>query len=136
MGVVDAIVFDQEGARIVVAGQQFGVSAEDVGLFSVGDYVVAGVPNLQTSAVVYHVGLPYVPGVSPVRVNGAVTAVDSAKGTLSIGSLALDYTPQLATTPLLEPQVGDSAQAIGVQPARGGVMVLTTCASGLLLNRQ
>jgi hypothetical protein len=135
MGAVDKIVSDQKGASIVVAGQAFAVSAADVDLFQVGDYVVAGSVASGTSTVAYHVGVPYVPGVSPVRVKGAVTAIDLTKGTLSIGTLSLDYTPQLATAPMLEPQVGDAARAVGVQPAQQGPMLLSTCASGLLLDR-
>jgi hypothetical protein len=135
MGAIDGIASNQEGAQIVVAGQGFGISVGDVALFQVGDYVVAASPTPETPAIVYHVGLPYVPGVSPVRVKGPVTAVDSAKGALAIASLTLDYTPQLVTAPSLEPQVGDMAQAVGVQPASQGALVLSTCASGLLLDR-
>jgi hypothetical protein len=135
MGSVDAVSSSQEGTRIVVAGQSFGISSSDVDLFHIGDYVVAASPRVDSPAVVYHVGVPYVAGVSPVRVKGAVTAVDSGKGALSISNLTLDYTPQLAAAPLLQPQIGDTVQAVGVQPAAEGIMVLGTCASGLVLDR-
>jgi hypothetical protein len=124
MGAVDAITIDGQSAALAVAGQTFSVSAEDAADFSVGDYVVAGAIQSDAAALVYHVGLPYVPGVSQVRVKGALDSVDAATGKLSIGALVIDYTPYLAGRPDFDAETGDVVEITGVQPSIQGLLLV------------
>jgi hypothetical protein len=123
MGAVDAIAVDGESAALTIAGQTFSVTSADASGISVGDYVVAGAIRTDAIALVYHVGLPYVPGVSQVRVKGALNSVDASRGKLNIGALVVDYTPYLAGQPKFTPVTGDVLEVTGVQPSVHGVLL-------------
>jgi hypothetical protein len=124
MGAVDAIAVDGHSAALTIAGQTFSVAAEDASGISVGDYVVAGAIEADAAALVYHVGLPYVPGVSQVRVKGALSSLDAATGKLTIGALVVDYTPYLAEAPNFAAEIGDVVALAGVQPSIDGVLLV------------
>src|SRR6185436_18299928 len=109
------------------------VSRADFPALGVGDYVVAGTTVLGDSAVVYHVGMPYVAGVSVVRVKSSVDSVDAAKGTVTAGALVIDYTPYLSTDPRLAPVAGETVEAVGTQPAPGGALVVSPSGDGISL---
>jgi hypothetical protein len=124
MGALESISIEGSAGVLVIAGQSFSVARDEASLVTVGDYVVAAAAHAGSTAVVYHVNLPYVPGVSTVRVKGVVRSADVATGQLSVGSLAADYTPLLATSPTFSPAAGETIEAAGVQPALGGVLVV------------
>ena len=112
------------GTTFTVAGQTFRVAADQAADFAVGDYVVAGAARSDATAIVYHVGAPYVPGVSTVRAKGAVGSVDSATAKLAIGALTIDYAQQLSAEPAFSPAMGDVVEVAGIQPAFGSVLIL------------
>jgi hypothetical protein len=76
-----------------------------------------------SAALVYHVGSPYVPGLSVVRLRGAVQSVDAATGRLSVGALVVDHTYQLSVEPTFAPSVGETIEVRGIQPAPKGVLI-------------
>ena len=78
-------------------------------------------PKIGTTA--YHVGSPYVAGVSTIQLKAPVTAVDVALGRASLGFATVDYTAVLSVDPDVAPQVGESFVAVGTQPAVGGVVL-------------
>jgi hypothetical protein len=131
MGVVEAISADASGTNVAVAGQTFSVAAEDVSILSVGDYVVAGTVAKDSPAIIYHVGLPYVAGVSQVRIKGALSSVDPAAGKLQVGALTIDYTPSLSANPSFAAEVGKSVEVAGVQPSAGGVLLVDSTIGSL-----
>jgi hypothetical protein len=128
MGPVESLGFARDGVVVRVAGQSFSVSDSEGGAFNLGDYVVAAANETGAVEAIYHAGLPYVPGVTSVRVKGLVTAVDPAKGTLAVTDLIIDYTAQLSSDPTFAVNVGDTIEALGVQPTLGGSLVLATVA--------
>ena len=123
MGRLDAVSNKGSAATFEVAGQSFSVSAEQASNFAVGDYVVAGAVRSDTAALVYHVGSPYVPGLSLVRLRGAIQSVDMATGQLAVGALVVDHTYQLSVEPTFAPAVGDTIEVRGIQPAPRGVLI-------------
>ena len=126
MGGLESVSRTGTSALISIAGQVFEVSAEDVDGLVIGDYVVAA-SGSGASPVVYQVGLPYVPGVSPTRVRGTVSAADMATGRLTVGELSIDYTQLLSSDPTLSPAVaGQTIEAVGVQPASGRVLIVNS----------
>jgi hypothetical protein len=133
MGTLDAVSLEKGVARLVVAGQVFGVLAGDAASFSVGDYVVAGT-NAGALAVVYHAGVPYVAGASSVRVKAPVVAVNLATGTLTVGGLTVNYAAQLSSNPALAPSVGDVVEVTGVQPLAGGALIVGSSSGGLTMS--
>ena len=66
------------------------------------------------------IGADYVPGASRVAATGRVTEVHEHLGTLSIGSVVVDFT---GTHSAHTPKVGDVVAVVGVQPARGGIVL-------------
>jgi hypothetical protein len=130
MGMLNAISRTGGAATIDVAGQSFTIAADQLSAFTVGDYVVAGMQPGAT-AIVYHVGLPYVPGVSPVRVRGAVDSTDATTGKLSIGALTVDYNRQLSAEPTFLPKIGDVISALGVQPLSGSPLLVDSSGDGI-----
>jgi hypothetical protein len=130
MGPVEAISANGGGATLVVAGQSFAVAADEATQFSVGDYVVAGAVAANGAALVYHVGVPYVPGVSLVRVKAPVDAVDPAVARLTVGGLTVDYSQHLSLEPEFLPAEGETIEAVGVQPSPLGLLVASEAASG------
>jgi hypothetical protein len=135
MGVVDAVFEDRDSATLTVAGQSFSVAREDVFAFRLGDYVVAGSTAADALAVVYHVGMPYVPGVSAVRVKAPVDSVDTARGSVTAGALLIDYTAHLSVDPNLEPLPGQTVHVAGTQPAPRGALVVNPSGYGISLDR-
>jgi len=121
-GPVEWIVVDGTKATISVLGQIFATRPDLVASLAVGDYVVAA-GNSGELADVYPAGQAYVPGVSPVRLRGVVSSVDSSRATLSVGSLAIDYASYLVSQPQFQPQVDDVVEVDGVQPAFGGSLL-------------
>jgi len=136
MGPVESVSAGGDLAHLTVAGQTFNVSASAAQDFAIGDYVVVASTGADSPSFAYHIGLPYVPGVSAVRIKGVIRSVDVALGRLSVGNITLDYTPQLAVFPSLTPAAGNIVEAIGVQPAPKGIIVADTCAAGVLLERR
>jgi hypothetical protein len=132
MGIVEAVSRDNEGAVLSVAGQRFSVSLTEADLFAVGDYVVAGAKDADTSALVYHVGLPYVPGVSPVRVKAPVVSVEPSLGSLTVGTLTVDFTAHLAVSPV-SLVAGETVELVGVQPTFEGSLLLNSSGDGLYI---
>jgi hypothetical protein len=133
MGAVEVVTVEGDAASLTVAGQVFKVSAADTPSFRQGDYVVAGATEPGAEAVVYHVGIPYVPGISTVRVKAAVAGADVVKGTVTAGALTVDYTPHLSFDPTLAPSIGDTVQAAGTQPLLGGALVVRPSGDGISL---
>jgi hypothetical protein len=133
MGPIDAIVSDSAVATLTVQGQAFRIPAISASAFSVGDYVVAGLTTKGAMAVIYPVGLTYIPGVSTVRVKGSVTTVDSSTGSFGMGPLSVDYTAQLAATPTLAIAVGDVVEIVGLQPNHGGVLLVDSADGSIAL---
>jgi hypothetical protein len=129
MGRLDAVSNKTGVATFEVAGQSFSVAAEQASEFAVGDYVVAGAVRSGAAALVYHVGAPYVPGVSAVRLRGAVQSVEMATGRLAVGALVVDHTYQLSIEPTFAPSVGDTIELQGVQPAPRGVLIASEAVS-------
>jgi hypothetical protein len=123
MGDLEAVGPAGDTTSITIAGQVFHVSTEDVREFAVGDYVVAAA-NGDAAPVIYHVGLPYVPGVSPTRVKGAVNSVDLPMGRFTVGDLTIDYTQLLSANPTFSPVLGEIVEVLGVQPASGSVLII------------
>jgi hypothetical protein len=115
-----------------VVGQTFTITASEAASLAVGDYIVAGAAP-HSLAVVYQVGVPYVSGISVVRVKGPVDEVNSVTGRLTIGSLAVDYTSQLSAKPGLAPAAGDVVDVAGIQPLSGGALIVGSSANALTL---
>jgi hypothetical protein len=132
MGALDSISVDGAAVIFSVAGQSFTVSPDEAAAFALHDYVVAAASG-DGPAVVYHVGAPYSPGVSAVRVKTQVASVNLATGTLSAGGLSVDYTPHLSVDPTLAPSAGASVEVSGTQPARGGILVVSGSGDGISL---
>jgi hypothetical protein len=131
MGPVDAISWNAEAATLKVAGQTFNVDLADALDLEVGDYVVAGATQREEPAVVYAVGIPYVPGVSSVRVKAPIDVVRSATGTAMAGDLAIDYTPHLSVDPAFALSSGQVVELSGTQPTRTGVLVVNSSGDGV-----
>jgi hypothetical protein len=134
MGPLEAIAVEGDAALFVIAGQGFVVSAAETDSFDVGDYVVAGATLSGDTAMVYHVGFPYVAGVSPVSVKGRVASIDAAAGTLTVGKLTIDYTAQLSTDPTLTAGLGNTVQAAGTQPVAFGTLVVDPSGNGIAVS--
>ena len=134
MGVIDSVALDAGTAKVAVAGQTFNLSAGEASEFAVGDYVVAGAEDVAAQAILYHVGLPYVAGVSAVRIKAPVDSVDLAIGQLNVGTLTVDYTAHLAVDPTISPTAGQSIEAVGVQPTVGGVLLVGSSGGGLAIS--
>jgi hypothetical protein len=134
MGAVDAVFEDRDSATLMVAGQSFRVAPEDAFAFRMGDYVVAGSTAADTLAVVYHVGMPYIPGVSAVRVKAPVGSVDAARGSVTAGALLIDYTAYLSVDPNLEPVPGQTVHVAGTQPVPRGALVVNPSGFGISLD--
>jgi hypothetical protein len=130
MGVLEAISIQKGMARLIVAGQAFGVPSTEASVLSVGDYVVAGAAE-GAMAVVYHAGVPYIAGLSTVRVKATVNAADPTTGTLSVGGLTVDYTSQLSLDPALAPLAGDVIEVVGLQAITGGTLTVGSSSGGL-----
>jgi hypothetical protein len=131
MGSLDAVSADRDSATIQVAGQTFPVEADQLSVLAAGDYVVAGIAESGANAVVYHVGLPYVPGVSAIRVRGPVGSIDPTTGNLVIGSLSVDYTPQLSAEPGFLPDAGDVVEVVGVRPSSDATLIVGSSGRGI-----
>jgi hypothetical protein len=82
---------------------------------------------------VYHVGRPYIPGVSAVGVKALVASVDASRGSVTAGALVIDYTPHLSVDPTLAPSAGETVQAVGTQPVARGALVVSPSGYGILL---
>jgi hypothetical protein len=132
MGIVEAVSRGNEVAVLSVAGQRFSVSLTEADLFAIGDYVVAGAADADTSALVYHVGLPYVPGVSSVRVKAPVVSVEPSVGRLTVGALTVDFTAHLVVNPV-SPVAGETVELVGVQPTFEGSLLLDSSGDGLYI---
>jgi hypothetical protein len=120
MGPIESISTAGDTSLVTVLGQAFEVYAD--GSLGVGDYVVAA-QDPELGAIVYPVGAPYVPGVSAVKVKAEITRVDSALGTLAVGTTAVDYTPILSIDPTFAPSVGDVFEGSGIQADSKGVVL-------------
>jgi hypothetical protein len=62
-------------------------------------------------------------GGDQVFTSGAVTAINSARGILSVGGAAVDYTSLLAQSDFRLPAVGDVVGITGIQPAGKGLVL-------------
>jgi hypothetical protein len=130
MGVLEAIAYDGASASITVAGQSFSVSADETASLAVGDYIVAGATTSST-ALVYHVGLPYVAGVSSVRIKGPVASVNPNTAKLIVGGLTVDYVQVLSAQPAFAAGSGQTIEAVGVQPGPGQPLLVGHSADGI-----
>jgi hypothetical protein len=133
MGALESISIDGGTAILSVAGQSFNVASTEASALAIGDYVVAGAAQPSAPGVVYHVGAPYSPGISTVRVKAPVESVDLLQGRLTAGALVVDYTPHLSVDPSLAPSAGDTVEVTGTQPAHGGVLVVSSSGDGISL---
>jgi hypothetical protein len=131
MGAVDAVLQDGDSATLTVAGQVFRVAREEAATYRQGDYVVAGSTAVGALAVVYHVGMPYIPGVSAVRLKAPVGSVDVSRGSITAGALVIDYTPHLSVAPTFTPAAGETVQAVGTQPVPRGALVVSPSGYGI-----
>jgi hypothetical protein len=131
MGPVETISANGAAATLVVVGQEFAVTADDVSQYAVGDYVVAGATTRGATAVVYHVGAPYVPGASTVRVKASVDSVNPAVANLTVGALTVDYAQQLTTNPGFSVAKGETIEAEGIQPSPRGLLLVPSSGEGV-----
>jgi hypothetical protein len=104
-----------------VLGQMFEVPADDA--VAKGDYVVAAQLDAEATGIVYPVGVPYVPGVSLVRIKASASRVDLGTGQATLGATHVDYTTLLSTSPGFAPQANAVLAFVGIQPAPGGVII-------------
>jgi hypothetical protein len=116
VGPVESVLVDGTDAKIGVLGQTFATTPEVARSVAVGDYVVA-IGNDGAPVGVFETGQPYLPGVSPVSLRGAVSSVDPSRGTMSVGALTIDYASYLVSDPQFQPQVDQVVEVDGVQPA-------------------
>ena len=121
MGPVETAIATDDNTTIKVLGQMFELQAGDE--FAVGDYVVAAQLEGQTRAIAYPVGLPYVPGVSAVRIKATASSADLNAGQVAFGPTRVDFTPLLSAAPLFAPQPNDLLVFAGIQPMPGGVVL-------------
>ena len=124
---------DGQTATLNLVGQSFIVTSAEASALVVGDYVVAGAAGSGLPGVVYHVGMPYAPGISTVRVKAPVDSVDLTTGRLTAGTLIADYTPHLSVEPSLAPSVGETVEITGTQPVLGGLLVVSSSGDGISL---
>jgi hypothetical protein len=127
MGPVEAMSRNENTVTLVILGQAFDIA--DGHGFAPGDFVVAGT-HPQIGVTAYHVGSPYVPGVSTVQLKAPVTAVDIAMGTASLGGATVDYTRLLSADPTVAPELGASFALAGIQPVAKGVVLAGPDARG------
>ena len=125
MGPVDAITLGREGAEFTVAGQVYKTSTNAAGSYAVGDYVVVAADADGNIDVLYSAGVSYVPGASPVMVMGQIESTDPSRASLSVGATILDYSAHLAVDPTFRPVSGTIVEARGIQPVRGGIIVIS-----------
>jgi hypothetical protein len=129
MGPVEAMSRKENALTLVVLGQAFEIADGNFDSFALGDFVVAGThPEIGVTA--YHVGSPYVAGVSRVQLKAPVTGVDVAVGTASLGGATVDYTRLLSANPEVVPEVGASFSVVGIQPVAKGVVLAGPNARG------
>jgi hypothetical protein len=122
MGPVESITGNAEVVTLVILGQTFEIAVADSGGFTVGDFAVAAAHPV-SGVTVYHVGSPYIPGLSKVQLKAPVAAVNLAVGTAVLGITTVDYTALLSVDPNAAPEVGESFVAAGVQPVARGAVV-------------
>jgi hypothetical protein len=128
MGPIETIAVDGNVTALVVLGQTFETSTDEVFGLAVGDYVVAAAhPGIGTT--IYPVGTPYVAGVSTVKIKATVTALDASVGSASLGSTAVDYTATLSSNSAVLPLVDQPFEVIGTQPVAQGVILAGPSAS-------
>jgi hypothetical protein len=75
--------------------------------------------------------VPYVAGLSAVRVKATVASVDPSRGMLTAGGLTVDYTAHLSLDPGVAPAVGDVVEISGIQPIAGGMLIVGSSGGGL-----
>ena len=117
-------------AFAVVLGQKVLIGAFDQ--VTVGDTVAVygeflGDGSLNAAKVVSEG--PYVPGATPVYVEGTVQKVQSSVGRATVSGLSVDLTSLMARG-AVSPTVGSKLQITGTQPVNNGLVV----ASGLSAN--
>ena len=123
MGPVESLAYSADVTELTVLGQTFR-SRATLGGITVGDYVVVA-GTTQELAVLSRINSPYVAGASPIAVRGSISEVDLSVAELAIGGLSLDYSRALTSSPDFRPNVGSVVQFVGLQPALGGVAILT-----------
>jgi hypothetical protein len=122
-GPVDSI--DWRDGSFTSVGQTVTFAGERFGSLRVGDFVtvsgsIAGAGIISADYVEVS-GEPYVPGATEVFVTGVPSSVDYGLGTARIGNLTVDYTPSLGGAGF--GGIGAAVSVIGIQPARGGIML-------------
>ena len=98
-GPIEAI--DAATSRILVLGQWIPVSATQLSVSKVGQFVavygsLTSSGNYAISALLHINSIRYVPGATSVYIKGLVSSADQSTGALRIGSLAVDYTAALS----------------------------------------
>ena len=121
MGPVESVSFDGSRMTVQVLGQTFELAAD--ASLSAGDYVVAGVTEERAAAILYQVGIPYVPGVSAVRIKALASSVENRMGQAFLGATRVDFTSMLSSYPSLAPAADSVLVFVGTQPVPGGVIL-------------
>jgi hypothetical protein len=124
MGPIDAISIRGELSELTVVGQIYETSTKAASSYSVGDYVVVAADTEGKVEVLYSAGVSYVPGASPVMVMGKIESASASRGSLTVGTAVVDYSAHLAADPSFTPVPGATIEARGIQPLRGGTIVV------------
>src|SRR5258706_9364650 len=104
------------------------ISVVDVSGFGVGTLVnVYG--GLQKNSAVSHAVVEdlfrYASGSDQVFLKGAISAMDSSTGRISVGGAVVDYTALLATSGFRVPRLGATVEVSGTQPGIRGAVLAT-----------
>ncbi|HEX9878031.1 MAG TPA: hypothetical protein VGC50_15395 [Gammaproteobacteria bacterium] len=121
IGPIESITLGGNQIEITVLGQTF-LADSLAETPSVGDYVIAAGSSSGLD-VLLDLGTQYVPGASQVAVRGEISSLDSSVGQLSVGSLALDYSPALSSTSTFSPRIGQIVEFVGIQPTLRGIAI-------------
>jgi hypothetical protein len=122
MGPIDDIVRDSAMPGIVVLGQFF---AADVTTLSIGDYVLAAsTDSVGLNAVVTGINTVYEAGISQVMLRAPVGSYDDDVAVMTLGSVQVDYSLALSSSPDFAPTVGSIMEVSGVRPTSESPIVL------------
>jgi len=125
IGPVESITTtDGASVTITVLGQPYRTTPDVADSVAESEYVAVAGDADGNLSLIYPVGSSYVPGVSPVVVRGAVTAVDASRAIVRVGGVAIDYSSHLVSDPSYAPEIGQSLEANGTQPLLGGSVLI------------
>jgi hypothetical protein len=122
MGPIDDIVRDSAVPGIVVLGQFFAV---DVSMLSIGDYVLAAsTDSVGLNSIVTAINAVYEAGISQVLLRAPVGSYNDDIAVMMLGSVQVDYSLALSSSPDFAPTVGRILEVSGVRPTSESPIVL------------